>query len=67
MESLLPTKFHEILFSSIRGVALTSCFRGIFREMFKFKGAYLPQNLGDHNFLVICTTTYGVLTTYQVS
>ena len=25
------------------------------------------QNLGDKNFLVICTTTYGVLTTYQVS
>ena len=25
------------------------------------------QNLGDQNFQVICTTTYGVLTTYQVS
>ena len=25
MVSLLPTKFHEILFSSFRGVALTSC------------------------------------------
>jgi hypothetical protein len=23
--SLLPTKFHEILFSSFRGVALTNC------------------------------------------
>ena len=26
-----------------------------------------PTNLGDQHFLVICTTTYGVLTTYQVS
>ena len=25
MESLLPTKFYEILFSSFRGVALTNC------------------------------------------
>ena len=25
MVSLLPTKFHEILFSSFRGVALTNC------------------------------------------
>jgi hypothetical protein len=29
MMPLLPTKFHEILFSSFRGVALTSCFRSI--------------------------------------
>jgi hypothetical protein len=27
----------------------------------------LLQNLGDQHFLVICITTYGVLTTYQVS
>jgi hypothetical protein len=47
MVSLLPTKFHEILFSSFRGVVLTSCFRSIFGEIFKFKGAQLPQNLGD--------------------
>ena len=67
MVSLLPTKFHEILFSSFRGIALTSCFRSIFGKIFKFKGAELPQNLGNQNFLVICTTTYGVLTTYQVS
>ena len=25
MVSLLPTKFHEIMFSSVRGVALTNC------------------------------------------
>ena len=25
MVSLLPTKFHEILFSGFRGVALTNC------------------------------------------
>jgi hypothetical protein len=31
MVSLLPTKFHEILFSSFRGVALTSCFSCKFR------------------------------------
>jgi hypothetical protein len=53
--------------NSSETVALTSCFRSIFGEIFKFKGAQLPQNLGDQNFLVICTTTYGVLTTYQVS
>jgi hypothetical protein len=67
MVSLLPTKFHEILFCSFGGVALTSCFSSKFREMSKFKGVQLPQNSGDQNFLVICTTTYGVLTTYQVS
>jgi hypothetical protein len=27
MVSLLPTKFHEILFNSFRGVALTNCDR----------------------------------------
>jgi hypothetical protein len=37
--SLLPTKFHEILLSSFRGVTLTSCFRSIFGEIFKFKEA----------------------------
>ena len=52
---------------SFRGVALTSCFSSKFQEISMFKGAYLPQNSGDQNFLVICTTTYGVLTTYQVS
>jgi hypothetical protein len=36
---LLPTKFHEILFSSFRRVALTSCFSSKFREISKFKGA----------------------------
>jgi hypothetical protein len=54
MVSLLPTKFHEILFSSFRGVVLTRCFRSIFREMSKLKGAYLPQNSGYRNCLVIC-------------
>jgi hypothetical protein len=44
--SLLPTKFHEILFSSFRGVVLTTCIRSIFRETFKFKGVYLPQIYG---------------------
>jgi hypothetical protein len=34
MVSLLSTKFHEILFSSFRGVVLTSCFRNIFQEIF---------------------------------
>jgi hypothetical protein len=67
MVSLPPTKFHEILFSSFRGVALTSCFSSKFWEISKFKGTWLPQNSGDQNFLVICTTTYGVLTIYQVS
>jgi hypothetical protein len=37
MVALLPIKFHEILFSSFRGVALTSCFSSKFREMSKFK------------------------------
>jgi hypothetical protein len=39
MMPLLPTMFHKILFSSFRGGVLTSCFRSIFREMSKFKGA----------------------------
>ena len=38
MVSLLPTKFHEILFSSFRGVALTSCFSSKFREFLSSKG-----------------------------
>jgi hypothetical protein len=38
MVSLLPTKFHEILFSNFRGVALTSCFSSKFREFLSSKG-----------------------------
>ena len=33
------SKFHEILFSSFRGVVLTSCFSSKFRDFSKFKGA----------------------------
>jgi hypothetical protein len=40
MVSLLSTKFHEILFVSFRGVALTSCFSSKFREISKFKGFF---------------------------
>ena len=38
MVSLLPTKFHEILFSSFRGVALTSCFSSKFGKFLSSKG-----------------------------
>jgi hypothetical protein len=41
--SLLPTKFHEILFSSFRGIALTSCFSSIFREISKLKLNKFPK------------------------
>ena len=38
MVSLLPTKFHEIMFSSFRGVALTSCFSRKFGKFLSSKG-----------------------------
>ena len=38
MVSFLPTKFHEILFSSFRGVVLKSNFRSIFGEILSSKG-----------------------------
>jgi pyridoxal/pyridoxine/pyridoxamine kinase len=65
MVSLLPTKFHEVLFSSFRRVALTSCFSSKFREISKFKGHNSHKIQEIKNFLVICTTKSGVLTTYQ--
>ena len=55
MVSLLPTKFHEILFSSFRGVVLTRCFRSIFREVqrgitpTKFRWSKFPGNM--HNYI----------------
>ena len=41
--SLLSTKFHEILFSSFRGVVLTSCFSRIFSKGIKISWQYTQQ------------------------
>jgi hypothetical protein len=52
MVSLLPTKFHEILFGSFRGVALTNC------VMDRTKTICLPTKVGGgrHNyFLYLCS------------
>jgi hypothetical protein len=45
MVSLLPTKSHEIMFSSFRGVALTSCFSSIFREIQCTQGHIVVDHL----------------------
>ena len=48
MVSLLPTKFHEILFSSFRGVALTNCLmdRRTDRQTDRTKTICLPTKVG---------------------
>ena len=51
MVSLLPTKFHEILFSSFRGVALTNCVTD------RTKTICLPTKVGGD----IMTTTGGLI------
>jgi hypothetical protein len=46
MVSLLPTKFHEILFSSFRGVALTNCVTD------RTKTICLPTKVGEGDIIL---------------
>ena len=51
MVSLLPTKFHEILFSSFRGVVLTNCDG-------QDKNNMSPHQSGGHfKYLYLCGGT----------
>ena len=58
MVSLLPTKFHEILFSSFRGVALTNCYGQTDRT----KTICLPTKVGGdiiiHRFSCLVTLLF---------
>jgi hypothetical protein len=46
MVSLLPTKFHEILLCSFRGVALTNCDGQTDRQTDRTKTICLPTKVG---------------------
>ena len=46
MVSLLSTKFHDILFSSFRGVALTNCDRQTDEQTDRTKTICLPTKVG---------------------
>jgi hypothetical protein len=50
MISLLPTKFHEILFCSFRGVSLTNCVTD--RRTDRTKTMSPHQSGGRHNYLL---------------
>ena len=68
--SFITTKFHEILLSGFRGVALTNCFSSIFHfgQISKFKkGVIQREKKMNQNFLWICASTHYVLRSYKVS
>ena len=52
MVSLLPTKFHEILFSSFRGVALTNCVTDRRKDTQDKNNMSPHQSGGRHNVVV---------------
>ena len=49
-----PTKFHEVLSSGFRGVALTNCFNRIFHfgQISKFKKGVTPRKKMESKFPV---------------
>jgi hypothetical protein len=59
MVSLLPTKFHEILFSSFRGVALTNCVTD--RWMNRTKTICLPTKVGGRHNSGFKTNTWSLV------
>ena len=69
IKSFKTTKFHEILLSGFRGVALTNCFSSIFHfgQISKFKKGVIPRKKWNQNFLWICTSTHYVLHYNKVS
>ena len=66
---ITTTKFHEILLSGFRGVALTNCFSSIFHfgQISKFKTGVTPRNELNQNFLWICASIHYVFHHYKVS
>ena len=54
IKSFITTKFHEILLSGFRGVALTNCFSSIFHfgQISKFKQAVIPREKNESKFTV---------------
>ena len=58
--SFITTKFHEILLSGFRGVALTYSFSSIFHfgQISTFKKGVTPRKKLNQNFPWICTTWY---------
>ena len=63
MVFLYRYKFHEILLSGFRGVALTNCFRVSFilAKFLSSKRRNSEKNKLNQNFLWICTSTWYVL------
>jgi len=59
--SLLPTKFHEILFSSFRGVALTNCVTD--RRTTRQKQYVSHQSGGTHNYFKVLSNDILYLST----
>ena len=68
INSFITTKFHKILLSGFRGVALTNCFSSIFHfgQISKFKKSVTPRKKTNQNFLWICTSTHYVLQFHEV-
>ena len=67
--SFTTTKFHKILLSGFRGVALTNCSCSIFHfsQISKFKMSVTLGKKLNQNFLWICVSTHYVLNNYKVS
>ena len=67
--SFITTKFHEILLSSFREVALTNSFSSIFHfgQISKLKKGVTPRKKMNQNFLWICASPQYVLHNYKVS
>ena len=65
----ITAKFHEILLSGFRGVALTNYLGSIFHfgQISKFKKGVTPRKRLNQNFLWICTSTWYVLHNYKAS
>jgi hypothetical protein len=63
MVSLLPTKFHEIMFSSFRGVALINCVTDRWTDRRTGQKQYVfPPKWGRHNYLLVLVLTADVVT-----
>ena len=69
--SFIITKFHKILLSGFRWVALTNCFTGSsifhFGQISKFKKGVIPRTKLNKYFLWICLSTHYVPHNYKVS
>ena len=61
--SFITTKFHKILLSAFKGIALTNCFSRIFNfgQISTFKRGITPSKKMNQKFLIICTSIHHVL------